>query len=392
MHVIGTNWNFVTPTHWGGNGATISADAAKHPKGLQAANLNFGGGPAKLYVNLRGVHKGDKVTITYDDSPSTYTGCTLAQVQNGQKFTIGDGQQNQALSTKGTSAVGAQKWELDKTYTFTASKDNTQVTFASQMPQGTGSCGPMLANVRVAREPAAPDTTVPKVALPDPQAYNENEPLSVQAAVDYCNGTDTQCAFTMDPQASYQYYDKARVVGEVHMNCGRNSFDDGRDVEYTEKPFDSISQYYAKNDLVMTPPDDISEGKPKLANQVARGFEETTNSSWTWKREVKRSVAPAIQPGEVSWIELEAARQRVVGYFTSIHNGYSLFSTFDAPSDTLPDRWYQRTGPMTVAEYAMCSSDRKTAITPQLRSGLVAVAPQSRMTATRSVQLNPKGH
>ncbi|MEU2717678.1 hypothetical protein [Streptomyces sp. NPDC007205] len=389
-HVIGTNWNFAPPAHWGGNGTTISVDAAKHPQQLQAANLNYGGGPAKLYTNLWGVHAGDKVTLTFDDSPSRYTGCTLAQVKDGQKFTIDDGQHSQEVTTKGTSAVGTQNWELDKTYTFTAAKDNTQVTFSSQMPQGSGSCGPMLANVRAVRLPAPPDTQIPKVALPAPQAYNENEPLSVQSAVDYCSGSDTQCSFTMDPQSSYKYYDKARVVGEVHLNCGRNSFDDEREVDYSEKPFDSISRYYAQNDLAMIPPDDISQGKPKLASQVDRGFEQATNSPWTWKRDVKRTVAPRIQPGEASWVELEPARQRVVGYFTSPRNAYRLFSTFDVPSETLSDRWYQRTGPMTDAEFAMCTSDRPTAITPDLRSAPVAVPPQSEMKATRSFLLKLK--
>ncbi|WP_129312341.1 hypothetical protein [Streptomyces sp. L2] len=391
-HVIGTNWNFVTPSHWGGNGATVSADAAKHPQKLQAANLNYGGGPAKLYVNFWGVHAGDQVTIAFDDSPSTYTGCALSQVQNGQKFAIDDGKKSQEFSTKGATAVGTPNWELGKTYTFTAPKDNTQVTFSSQMPQGSGMCGPLLTNVRVTRNPLPPDVKISKVALPAPEAYNENEPLSVQSAVDYCNGGDTQCSFAMDQDASYPYYDKARMVGEVHLNCGRNAFEDERDVDYTEKPFDSISQYYAKNNLAMIPPDDISQGKPRLAGQVGRGFETATDSPWTWTRDVKRYVAPTIQPGEASWIELEPARQRVVGFFTSPRNAYRLFATFDAPSATLPDRWYQRTGPMTDAEFAKCSSDRKTAITPETRSALVTAPPQSGMKATRSVLLKPKGN
>ncbi|MFD8395503.1 hypothetical protein ACFV2N_41535 [Streptomyces sp. NPDC059680] len=389
-HVLGTNWSMGTPAHWGGNGATISADAAKHPDGLQAANLNFGGGPAKLYVNLWGVHTGEQVTLRFDDSPSTYTGCTLDQVQHGQQFTIDDGHKNEVMSTKGASAVGTPKWEIGKEYTFTASEDNARVNFASKMPQGTGLCGPMLTNVRAERVPAPPSTGIRKVELPAPEAYSGNEPLPIAAAVDYCNGSETQCSFTEDEHASYPYYDKAQMAGEVHLNCGRNAFEDDRDVTYTEKTFDSLTQYYPKHNLVMVPSDAIAEAKPKLADQVARGFEEASDESWSFGRDVKRYVAPTIQPGEASWIEVEPARERLVGNFTGSTNDFRLFAVFDAPSDRYPDRWYQRTGPMTQAELAMCSSGRRTTITPARERSLVAMAPRSGMSAAGNFALKPK--
>ncbi|MFJ1754794.1 hypothetical protein [Kitasatospora sp. NPDC088134] len=365
-----------------GGGVVFGKGLAQHPQGYQAASLNWNGAPQSLRTRLWGVRRGSAVTLTWDDSPSTFGGCRPEQVKDGQTYNVSlivDGPApDPRVTTGGSDTVGAANWSTGRAFSFTATEDNPMVSFDSAEPAGAMSCGPLITNVRAAQTPAPVDQQVRKEQLPPPKAYRGTGPLEPGVAVDDCEGSPTACAFTVDRRYSYQYYGQTRIVGEVYLNCTRNPITDDRRLEVTEPPYDSLTQYYALKGAPLLPSrSELARSRPHVAGQVEAGFAAaggnpaavSTSNPLTWSRTTAKALNPVIQPGEVSWIEVQPARERVAGSFTNSRNDYRLDATFDVPATSLPDRYYQRTGPLTETELQRCGAARPTAGTPDNTAG-----------------------
>ncbi len=358
-------------------GAVFGKALAQHPLGYQAATLNWNGAPLSLRTRLWGVKAGSGVTLNWDDSPGVYRQCKPEQLKDGQTYnvsliTAGPAPDPQ-VTTKGTDTVGTANWTTGRTFEFTATEDNPLVSFDSQERRDSLSCGPLITNVTAKQTPAPVDQKITKEQLPGPKAYRGNDPLEPGIAVDDCEGSATNCTFTVDNRYSYRYYGQTRVVGEVYINCSRNAVVDDRKIESTEPPYDNLTQYYALKGTPLVPSrSDISQSRPNLAAQAAAGYAAaggnaaavSTSNPLTWSRTSSKALNPTIQPGEVSWIEVQPARERVVGSFGNPRNKYRLDATFDVPAVSLPDRYDQRTGPLTETELQRCGSARPTAGTP----------------------------
>ncbi|MEV4613050.1 hypothetical protein AB0K43_10660 [Kitasatospora sp. NPDC049258] len=363
-------------------GVVFGKSLAQHPLGYQAAALNWNGAALTLRTRLWGVKAGSHVTLTWDDSPGVDRRCKPEQLKDGQTYnvsliTAGPAPDPQ-VTTGGTDTVGVANWTTGRTFEFTATEDNPMVSFDSAEQRDSLSCGPLITNVGARQTPAPVDQKVRKEQLPGPKAYRGNDPLEPGVAVDDCEGSAGNCVFTVDDRYSYRYYGRTRIVGEVYLNCTRNAVVDDRRMENTEPPYDNLSQYYALKGAPLTPSrSDLSQSRPNLAGQVAAGFSVaggnsaavSTSNPLTWSRTTTKQLGPTIQPGEMSWIEVQPARERVVGSFTNARNKYRLDATFDLPSSSLPDRYYQRTGPLTEAELQRCGSARPTAGTPDNGAG-----------------------
>ncbi|GLW74089.1 hypothetical protein Kpho02_63870 [Kitasatospora phosalacinea] len=389
-----------------GNGVVFGKGLAQHPSGYQAASLNWNGAPLTLRTRLWGVKRGSTVTLTWDDSPSTYRGCTPEQVKDGQTYNVSlvtDGPApDPQVTTKGSDTVGTANWTTGRSFSFTATEDNPMVSFDSAEPAGSMSCGPLITNVQAKQTPAPVDQKVRKEQLPPPKAYRGNDPLEPGVAVDDCEGSPTTCTFTVDRRYSYQYYGQTRIVGEVYLNCTRNAITDDRKLEVTEPPYDSLTQYYALKGAPLLPSrSELAKSRPNVASQVEAGFSVaggnaaavSTSNPLTWSRTTNKPLNPVIQPGEVSWIEVQPARERVVGSFTNSRNNYRLDATFDVPATSLPDRYYQRTGPLTEVELQRCGAARPTAGTPDNTAGpdkrLLPLDTPPQGLPARAVPLNP---
>ncbi|MGW2396084.1 hypothetical protein ACWCYY_05980 [Kitasatospora sp. NPDC001664] len=388
------------------NAVVFGKALAQHPQGYQATSLNWNGLPRSMRTRLWGVRNGSQVTLRWDDSPSTHPGCKLDQVKDGQTYNVSlvvptgippDPQ----VTTGGTDTVGKANWTTGRVFGFTATEDNPMVSFDSE-ETGSLSCGPLITNVTAEQVPAPVDQKVAKERLPGPAAYNGVSTLEPGVAVDDCEGSTTACRFTVDRRYSYQYYGRTRIVGEVYVNCTRNTVVDDHPMTNTEPPYDNLTQYYALKGAPLTPDRaDISVSRPNLAAQVAAGFAAgggnpaavSTSNPLTWSRTTTKSLNPTIQPGEVSWIEVQPARERVVGSFTNSRNGYRLDAAFDVPATSLPDRYFQRTGPLNEVELQRCGTARPSGGTPDNAPGadqrlLTLEAPPVGLRA-RSVPLNP---
>ncbi|MCX5214647.1 hypothetical protein OG689_36240 [Kitasatospora sp. NBC_00240] len=298
--------------------------------------------------------------------------------------------------------VGTANWATGRVFEFTAPEDNPMVSFDSAEKRDSLSCGPLITNVAAKQTPAPVDQKIRKEQLPGPKAYRGNDPLEPGVAVDDCEGSAGNCVFTVDDRYSYRYYGRTRIVGEVYINCTRNAVVDDHPMETTEPPYDNLTQYYALKGAPLVPSrSDISQSRPNLASQVAAGFSMaggnsaavSTSNPLTWSRTTTKSLNPTIQPGEMSWIEVQPARERVVGSFTNARNKYRLDAVFDVPSSSLPDRFYQRTGPLTEAELQRCGAARPTAGTPDNGAGtdrrLITLDGSPAGRESRSVLLGP---
>ncbi|MEV4558152.1 hypothetical protein AB0K51_14330 [Kitasatospora sp. NPDC049285] len=387
-------------------GVVFGKALAQHPLGYQATALNWGGAALSLRTRLWGVKAGSAVTLTWDDSPGVYKQCTTAQLKDGQTYNVSlvttGPAPDPVVTTKGTDTVGTANWFTGRAFEFTATEDNPMVSFDSQERRDSPSCGPLITNVTARQTPAPVNQKVTKEQLPAPKAYRGNDPLEPGVAVDDCEGAATNCTFTVDNRYSYRYYGQTRVVGEVYINCSRNAVVDDRRIEVTEPPYDSLTQYYALKGAPLVPSrSDISQSRPNLAAQAAAGYAAgggnagavSTSNPLTWSRTTGKSLNPTIQPGEVSWIEVQPARERVVGTFANTRNAYRLDAVFDVPAVSLPDRYYQRTGPLTETELQRCGSGRPTAGTPDNGANpdrrLLALDAPPAGVPTRSVPLNP---
>ncbi|MER8186924.1 hypothetical protein [Kitasatospora sp. NPDC094015] len=363
-------------------GVVFGKGLAQHPLGYQAAALNWNGAALTLRTRLWGVKAGSHTTLTWDDSPGVHRQCKPEQVKDGQRYNVAlitaGPAPDPEVTTKGTDTVGVANWTTGRTFEFTATEDNPMVSFESAEQRDSLSCGPLITNVTARQTPAPVDQRIRKEQLPAPMAYRGNDPLEPGIAVDDCEGSAGTCVFTVDSRSSYRYYGPARIVGEVYLNCTRNPVVDDHRVRATELPYDNLTQYYALKGAPLVPSrSDISQSRPNLAGQVAAGFSVaggndaavSSSTPLTWSRTTDKNLNPTIQPGEMSWIEVQPARERVVGTFTNSRNAYRLDALFDVPSSALPDRYYQRTGPLTEAELKRCGSARPTAGTPENGTG-----------------------
>ncbi|MBD0689022.1 hypothetical protein BG452_25570 [Streptomyces sp. CBMA123] len=387
-------------------GVVFGKSLAQHPKGYQAAALNWNGAALTLRTRLWGVKAGSHVTLSWDDSPGVDRRCKPEQLKDGQTYnvsliTAGPAPDPQ-VTTKGTDTVGTANWTSGRTFEFDATEDNPMVSFDSAEQRDSLSCGPLISNVTAQQAPAPVDQKVRKEQLPGPKAYQGNSPLEPSIAVDDCEGSATNCVFTVDKRSSYQYYGQTRIVGEVYINCSRNAVVDDRRIEAVEPPYDNLSQYYALKGTPLVPSrSDISQSRPNLAAQAVAGFSAaggntgavSTSNPLTWSRTTTKALNPTIQPGEVSWIEVQPGRERVAGTFTNSRNKYRLDTVFDVPAVSLPDRWFQRTGPLTDVELQRCGTARPTAGTPDNGAGpdkrLIAVDAPPAGVRAQTVALNP---
>lgn len=335
----------------------LPSDAA-HPDNLPALLLrNKRATDQSVSQRLRGVRTGATVTVTFDDNAGGRSrACTDTQLASGQPYTLqGSGGPQQRFTTD----PGSTTWHRGRTYTFTANENEPLITFASAQTTGTWDCGPLIAKVRATQVPPPVNKTLAKNRLPAPEAFEGNERISVRTAADHCASARTNCTYTVDTAYSYTYYDKARIVGEAYLNCTRNTVSHDRPVRFTGRSYDSLSQQAGI--------DRLPNLKDNVNQQFEAGIAASSPEPWRWTTTSDRKIHETIEAGEASWIEAQPGRQRTDGWFISDtadpDKQIRLHVTADGPSPLVPDRIYQRTGPMTAAEKQRCRSDRPSAPT-----------------------------
>ncbi|CAM5364661.1 hypothetical protein [Streptomyces tanashiensis] len=335
-----------------------------------------------LRQRLRGVRAGARVTVTYEDSPAVSKECTGEQVVDGQPYAVGgSGGAVQEVTTAGDpdrvkGTPGKGRW-TGRAYVFTAGENDPVLTFTSRVTDSRThvTCSPMIARIRAVEVPPTVDKTVGKTSLGTSEAYKGNErESSLHNAAAACNG-ENACTFRPDTRTSFRYYDTARVVGEAYVNCTRNTLEHSRLLSYSERSHDSIAQTYTEAGLALpevarlpTSGDRVEDEKRikerPMATQFSLAYEKGWQRAWQWFSSDQRTVVERIQPGEVSWVELQPSRERVEGWFVSKKDDYRLHAVVDGPSRAVPDRLLQRTGPMSEAEKQRCAASRPMTTTP----------------------------
>ncbi|MEU2549097.1 hypothetical protein ABZ618_27295 [Streptomyces roseolus] len=412
----------IVPKEWSGKDVTVfSAPLAKRSDKRQAVSLNDTTGPGVLRQRLWNVNAGATVRVEFSDSASTLSSCAPARVADGQRYKVStykpvavapDGSpakdrpvhHTQEYRTDGYTKpahqTGTGSWSAQpKVFEFTAAEDNPLIAFESlENPTGVDdegkACGPLIAAVTARQQAAAVDYHVQQDKLPW-KAYKGSDEISLETALETCKGVDG-CRFTADPDYSYQYYSKVRVLGHASINCTRNEKTDTRTLSYTEEGFDSITQELRRiknaaqvdQNLANTGADDKGEKSPNLQEafphmfrQAAAGFQRlmgnsrlaNTTDPLTPTRMVEKTVEQTVQPGEASWYEVQAARERVAGLFQG-PGDVRIDAMLDYPSNRVPDRFYQRTGPMTQDEQRHCLTERPLRVTPD-NGGVDAPSP-----------------
>ncbi|MGW5424073.1 hypothetical protein [Streptomyces sp. NPDC003943] len=401
---------------WNGLNQRFSPSASGRTDDSYGVGLDKGGNT--LSQRLRGVRKGAQVTVSYEDSPSVSKDCTGEQVASGQPYSVqGSGGTVTDVTTAGDpdrvkGKPGSGVW-TKRTYAFTANENEPMLAFTSRLadPKIPPACSPMIARVRAVEVPPALDKTVDKTDLGRAEAFKGNErEATLSNAARACNG-ENSCVFRPDFRTSFRYYDRARVVGEAFVNCTRNTLEHTRVVSFAERAYDSVSQTYAADGIALidaaklpTTGDRTEDEKriksTPIAAQFSLAYEKGWQRAWQWFSGEQRNVVEHIQPGEVSWIELQPSRERVEGWFLSKKDDYRLHAVIDGPSRGTPDRLLQRTGPMAEAEKQRCAADRPMTTTPVgagaaaystdkgVRSVPVPDAGQARARAIRTVPLN----
>ncbi|MFF5970294.1 hypothetical protein ACFY7C_02095 [Streptomyces sp. NPDC012769] len=423
------------PTDWSGSKtAVVSAALAGRSDKKQAVSLNDNTGQGILRTRLWNVNAGATVRVSFTDSSSTFAKCTPAEVANGQRYKVAvykpvrrdpTGQPvkdprvvhrteefQTAGYTKQQDAAGEGKWSEPRTFEFTAAEDNPLLTFESLTPNATTSnaCGPMVAAVS-AQERAAPvDYFVSPQDMPV-NAYYVHDEVAVADAVAKCK-VAAGCRFTIDPRYSYQYYGKVRVVDHAAINCSRNQKTDTRTLSYTEEGFDSVTTEVNRianaasvdqrldnsgaNDKGSTSPN-LQEMYPEMFKQAAAGFQRhegnrnlvNTTNPLTPTRTTTKNVQQAVQPGEASWFEVQPSRERIEGTFSG--SGYTLDVMLDYPSNRVPDRLFQRTGPMTQDEQRHCLTERPLRVTPDNKGvDAPSAVPPGTRTPAEDTKTTPK--
>ncbi|WP_432066198.1 hypothetical protein [Streptomyces sp. C10-9-1] len=433
-----------TPTDWyqapGANRLQVfSADLSNHPDRLQSVSLNYLG-TGKLRQRLWNVNVGATVRVAFSDSASTLAACTPAEVADGQRYRVSayeeityanngqpvrDGNEiartvhhSQDYTTPGYSkepnTQGSGAWSpTPKVFEFVAAEDNPLVVFESLEENGTSgadaSCGPLITAVSAEEQAAPVDHRIEQNDMPG-TAYSGVDEISMQTAANTCRATPRACRFTVDPRYTYQYFAANRILdGYAYLNCTRNPVPDRRTVTWTEEGFDSISQRLNQvgNDasvdqnLTNTRQDDVdlqtagttATAPNALFAQVAAGFQRNegntnlvnTTNPLTSLRTSTKEVETTVQPGEASWIEVQAARERIEGLFRSTGTGTptTIEASFDFPSNTVPDRLYDRSGPLTQDEKKHCLTERPLKVTPD-NTGTRSLAPAPGSLLVRS--------
>ncbi|MEU5219650.1 hypothetical protein AB0G79_26095 [Streptomyces sp. NPDC020807] len=365
---------------WDGKNQRYSPAASGRTDASHGVALEKSGNA--LTQRLRGVRKGAQVTVSYEDSPAVSKECTGADVVDGQPYTVdGSGGTVQDVTTAGDpdrvkGKPGPGVW-TKRTYAFTAGENEPLLTFTSR---ATGAklhvtCTPMIARIRAVEEPTALDKTVDKTDLGRAEAFKGNERESTLInATKACDG-ENSCVFRPDFRTSFRYYDRARVVGEAFVNCTRNALEHTRVVSYTERSHDSVAQTYAADGIALNQAarlptsGDRTEDEKRMkerpvAAQFSLAYEKGWQRAWQWFSGDQRTVVERIQPGEVSWIELQPSRERVEGWFLSKKDDYRFHAVIDGPSRGVPDRLLQRTGPLSDAEKRRCAAERPMTTTP----------------------------
>ncbi|MEE1799059.1 hypothetical protein PUR57_10305 [Streptomyces sp. JV176] len=370
----------------------LSATTAGHPDTLQATALNRDVSPKQgtLITRLWRVQKGAKVTVSWDDSPSSLTECKPDEVANGQVYDVtpeGTASDQPGSFTTKSTEPGKPNWRHGperRSYSFTAGENNPKITFAAKPAEKASKCGPLLTRFTATQEPAPVPYDDKKARLPMPQAYKAHEKVLPKDAVSACNSAGA-CRFEKDDRYSFQYYDRPRMVGQAYINCTRNPITDQRPLKWKEFPYDNLTQYFVQEEKKpLNPRDPINLSLKEIAAQIETGFTGSdgnplgmaTTNPLLWSRDEDRTLSVTVQPGEVSWIEVQAARERVVGTLVHDRNVTRLDTTVDVPSGSFGDRFYQRTGPMSKVELTRCADARDNARTPDntigsptLRSG-----------------------
>ncbi|MFJ8162286.1 hypothetical protein ACIRBY_15335 [Streptomyces sp. NPDC096136] len=403
----------VALSHWTGLNQRFSAAASGRTDGANGVGLSKADNT--LQQRLRGVRTGSRVTVTFEDSPAVAKECAPQEVADGQPYTVhASGGTVQEMTTapdpgrtKGKPGTG--HW-TQRTYAFTADENEPVLAFTSKVTDTRAQvpCSPMITRVRAVELPLPADKTVDKYALGTAEAYRDNEKEAwLHNAAAACNG-ENACTFQPDPRYSFRYYDKARVIGEAFVNCTRNALDHSRTLSYTERGHDSISQTYAAANLRLDEvarlptTGDRTEDRKRLkdrpmAAQFALAYEIARQRPFQWFSSDQRTVVERIQPGEVSWVEIQPSRERVEGWFVSGKDDYRLHAVIDAPSRAVPDRIFQRTGPMAEAEKQRCAAARPMTTTPvggdapaaSADKGLLEISPptQPSVRPARSIPL-----
>ncbi|MFD9050127.1 hypothetical protein [Streptomyces zaomyceticus] len=366
--------------HWTGLNQRYSPTASGRTDASHGVALQKDGNT--LQQRLRGVRAGARVTVRYEDSPAVSKECTGEQVVAGQPYAVvASGGAVQEVTTAGDpdrvkGTPGKGRW-TGRAYVFTASENEPLLTFTSRITDSRThvTCSPMIARVRAVEVPPELDRTVSKTALGTSEAYKGNDREStLHNAAAACNG-ENACVFRPDTRMSFRYYDRARVVGEAFVNCTRNALEHSRLLSYSERAHDSISQTYADaglalNEVARLPTsgdrtEDEKRAKERpMAAQFALAYEKGWQRPWQWFSSDQRTVVEKIQPGEVSWVEMQPSRERVEGWFVGKKDDYRLHAVVDGPSRAVPDRLLQRTGPMSEAEKQRCAAARPMTTTP----------------------------
>ncbi|MGW7787177.1 hypothetical protein [Streptomyces tricolor] len=448
---VPTGAQSIAPDGWDGKNTQLySAALAAHPRKLQAASLSGGsagtlgpGGPGSpgqlnpgpggngaagtLSTRLWRVQKGSHVTVAWDDSPSPLRNCGADDPAKGQQYRVSvAGEQGEVTQdfTTDTTTAGTAKWHEGRSYSFTAAENNPKISWAYQK---ASACGPLVTHFRAAQDPAPVPYDLKKARLPMPQAYQGHTPIEPRLVAQDCLAGPRTCHFEKDDRYSYRYYDRPRMVGQAYINCTRNPITDQRPVNWEERPYDNITQYFAQKDTESQKPQqpgpqglqqptapqqphhiDVKQGFPNIATQIAAGFtradgnplEMETNNPLLYGRKEQRNLSVTVQPGEVSWIEVQAARERLAGTLIheSKHERMDVFA--DVPSGSFGDRFYQRTGPMSKVELARCADARDNSRTPDNTIGaptlrtaahLVPVGAAPEGIKTRTVALTADG-
>ncbi|MDJ1132761.1 hypothetical protein [Streptomyces iconiensis] len=384
--------------------------------------------PGQFYTRLWGVKSGSKVRVHFEYSPTTDPNCPKGDKPKQRTelplaMEIEDKEQWKTnvpapQFTGQDEKVGKANWQSsDKdgaAVEVTATQNDPKVSFVlptDQIDNGSGgkttvnaACHPMIAAVRAEQLPLKVDKSVAKNNLPPARAYKGNDPEDVGTAVAKC-AADADCAFAIDQRYSYGYYAKPRPVGEVYINCtfsddGQSAaLKDTREITYKERSFDSISQsarpQFLENSstdgIVPDEPTDVTnevsqaEKRPsaavgkakksevgKAALHFAAAWERVKGQPWQWTRSSSRTIDVITPKGHASWAEVQAARERVEGRFTTPTKSggdkepdvYRTFAAFDGPSRIASDRLYQRHGSMTQTEINRCQSFRPSPSTP----------------------------
>ncbi|MFJ7157202.1 hypothetical protein ACIQUQ_19930 [Streptomyces sp. NPDC101118] len=146
------------------------------------------------------------------------------------------------------------------------------------------------------------------------------------------------CTVLVAVAGSERRFGPAHQEGDVYVNCTRQTVERQRSLSGT-RPGRA----------------DFAAGK------AANGTRRPTR--FTWSEYTDRSLNEQVRPGEASWVEVEHASESGTATFTVTDGdgrAQTLTGTFDGPARGLPDRVYQRTGPLTDAERARCHAGRPT--------------------------------